>query len=130
MKQILIVDDHADLRTIFEHVFRKHGYDVTVAVDGEQALEAIEANAPDLIVMDVNMPKRSGLDVLRQIRATPHLRHIKVMLVTGNYLVSQSPEIDLADLVLIKPIGIHELIELAQRLAPQDSAARFSEQRR
>jgi two-component system response regulator MprA len=118
MKQILIVDDHADLRIIFERVFTKQGYAVEVAVDGEDALAHMAAKTPDLVVLDVNMPKRSGMDVLRQIRSTAAYSRVKVILVTGNYLVSQSPDVDLADLVLIKPVSIHELIALSERLSP------------
>ena len=74
--KVLLADDDRELVGIVSYVFLREGYKVVTAHDGATALQAFEAEAPDLVVLDLNMPKRSGLEVLRAIRkraATPVL---------------------------------------------------------
>jgi len=68
--KILLADDDRDLVEMISFVLQRDGYKVVTAFDGAAALKAFEAEAPDLVVLDLNMPKRSGLDVLRAIRAS------------------------------------------------------------
>jgi DNA-binding response OmpR family regulator len=68
--KILLADDDHDLVEMISFVLQRDGYKVVTAFDGAAALKAFEAEAPDLVVLDLNMPKRSGLDVLRAIRAS------------------------------------------------------------
>jgi CheY-like chemotaxis protein len=67
--QILVVDDEAEIRELLQRFLSELGYDVLVASDGEEALLSILHNRPALVLMDVYMPKRSGLDVLLKMRA-------------------------------------------------------------
>jgi len=67
--KILVVDDDRDLRDILVFAFRKAGYLVVEAVDGEEALAVFEKESPDLVVLDVNMPKLDGFEVCRRLRA-------------------------------------------------------------
>ena len=70
MRKLLIAEDDFFIRDIYNKVFASAGYDVVVAVDGEDALQKIKANqAYDLVILDIMMPKITGLDVLRQLRA-------------------------------------------------------------
>lgn len=66
--KILLADDDRDLVDMLRYVFQRDGYAVATAYDGEGALRAFQGEAPDLIVLDLMMPKRSGFDVLREIR--------------------------------------------------------------
>lgn len=66
--KILLADDDRDLVDMLRYVFQRDGYTVTTVLDGEAALRSFQVEAPDLIVLDILMPKRSGLDVLREIR--------------------------------------------------------------
>jgi CheY-like chemotaxis protein len=116
MKRVLIIEDNSDLRGIFSLLFHHKHFEVCEATDGTEALEFLTHTVPDVIILDINMPKLSGLDVLKQIRQNPATAHTKVIVVTGNYLARQKPEAELADLFLVKPISIHELIVFAQRL--------------
>lgn len=66
--KILLVDDDRDLVDMLRYVFQRDGFTVATAYDGEPALRSFQAEAPDLIVLDLMMPKRSGFDVLQEIR--------------------------------------------------------------
>ena len=69
MKKLLIAEDDFFIRDIYNKVFASAGYEVIVAVDGQDALKKIETQPYDLIILDIMMPKITGLDVLRQLRA-------------------------------------------------------------
>jgi CheY-like chemotaxis protein len=116
MKNVLIAEDNQDLQIIFSFLFKKRGYNVDVAVNGQEALNYLNTQAPDILILDVNMPYVSGLDVLSWVRQHPPLKDVKVIVVTGNNLAEQSPEAHLADLMLIKPVSTFDLVTLADRL--------------
>jgi len=116
-KSVLIAEDNADLRNLFSTVFRRRGYAVQTAQDGRQALTLLETlSLPDVLVLDVNMPFVSGLDLLQTVRASETMKHVQVILVSGNTMVEHVPEAALADLMLIKPVSPHDLVTLADRL--------------
>ncbi len=116
MKNVLIAEDNEDLQIIFSTMFKKRGYNVHVVVNGQEALDYLNTQAPDILILDVNMPYVSGLDVLSWVRQHPPLKDVKVIVVTGNNLAEQSPAASLADLMLIKPVSTFDLITLADRL--------------
>lgn len=70
MKKLLIAEDDFFIRDIYSKVFSISGYEVLVAVDGEDALTKIKAQAFDMILLDIMMPKVTGIDVLRETRTT------------------------------------------------------------
>ena len=80
---ILIVDDNADNREILEARLASQGYQTAPAIDGEEALQAVRALLPDLVLLDVMMPKLDGFEVTRQLRADPTLPYIPIILVTA-----------------------------------------------
>ena len=116
LKQVLIAEDRPDLRKIFGHVFNKQHFNVRMAADGIEALEALRIQTPDILVLDINMPNLSGLEVLTYVRQQQSLKDIKVIVVTGNSLAVQYPEVGSADLFLVKPVNLSELVTFAQRL--------------
>jgi len=69
MKNILIVEDEKSLANAYQIILEKHGYIVRLAYNGEEALELIKKDAFDLILLDMNMPKMNGLEMLRNLEA-------------------------------------------------------------
>jgi CheY-like chemotaxis protein len=123
LKRVLIAEDNEDLRTIFARTFDRRHFAVDVAEDGAVAMQKLKAELPDVLILDANMPNMSGFEVLRRVRDSEQMRAIKIVLVTGNCMAIHSPEAELADLVLIKPVSIGDLITLAQRLVPARAGA-------
>lgn len=117
-KKVLVVDDNPDLRAIFARAFDRRHFAVQVAVDGGEAIEHLKTELPDVLILDLNMPKVSGFDVLNYVRQNQDTKDVKVIIVTGNCMAMQAPEAEFADLLLIKPVSIIDLITFAQRLIP------------
>src|SRR5512134_353182 len=82
-KSVLVVDDEANILLSLEFLMKKAGYAVRVARNGEEALAAIGAAPPDLVLLDVMMPSRNGFDVCEAIRANPDWRQMRVILLTA-----------------------------------------------
>ena len=82
-KKILIVDDEEDVRIYLSRIFQEHGYVVSCAGDGEQALESLPKEKPDLITLDLSMPNKSGVRFYREIKSNPEFSGIRVVFVTG-----------------------------------------------
>lgn len=78
MKKILVVDDEKPISDIVKFNLEKEGYEVVVAFDGEEALEVVEAENPDLIILDLMLPKKDGLEVTREVRKTHNMPIIMV----------------------------------------------------
>ena len=84
MKQrILVVDDNLDSLTIMRTILENQGYEVSVAVNGADALEQVKRAPPALVLLDIMMPQISGLEVLQQIRENTHTGRVPVILVTA-----------------------------------------------
>ena len=82
-KKILIIDDEKDMRVYLEALFRKAGYDTESATDGEEGLWLAEAQQPDLITLDILMPKKSGIKAYRSLRTSDKTRSIPIVVLTG-----------------------------------------------
>ena len=80
---VLVADDDADIRALVSFRLEKAGYDVVQAADGEEALRLTRERAPDLAVLDVMMPRLTGDEVTRQIRADDATSAIPVILLTA-----------------------------------------------
>jgi len=82
MKKIALVEDNADSRLVVRVILGKH-FEITTYEDGPQALEGFVHNKPDLILLDISLPKMDGLEVLRCVRAVPQLRALPVFALTA-----------------------------------------------
>ena len=102
---ILIVEDDADLRRFWRHTLAMEGYDVLEAGDGLEALASLEQRTPDLLILDLGLPRLGGMSVQQEIAA--RAPHIPVVIVTGSTA-------DLTDLnvpcLLRKPVTTDELV--------------------
>lgn len=81
---ILIVDDVPTCRELVGHCLRSAGYRVLCAADGREALRILEDHSPDLILLDMAMPRLDGLELLKEIRRSPQWRDLPVILFTGS----------------------------------------------
>jgi DNA-binding response OmpR family regulator len=118
--KILIADDEPHIVTALEFLLRGRGYEVEIARNGEEALALIASARPDLVLLDVMMPTRSGYEVCRQIRARPELARIKVIMLSakgGQAEVQKGMEAG-ADLYITKPFANREVMDkIGQLLA-------------
>jgi chemosensory pili system protein ChpA (sensor histidine kinase/response regulator) len=114
--RVLIAEDNPDLSRIFMLAFARFHYEVLIARDGQEALDIMDQVKPDLLILDINMPRVNGLEVLKRVRARADLKQIKIIVVTGNVIAGHSPEVEAADLLLIKPVSLPDLLRLAERL--------------
>lgn len=117
-KHILIVDDYQDALDIWGLYLRSLGYHVSTASDGAAALEQAERLLPDLVVLDLELPRLSGTDVARQLRANPDTRCIPLIAATG---YSHSRQLDAArdagfDRIVVKPCEPDVLVDEIERL--------------
>ncbi len=121
-KKILIADDEPNIVAAIEFLLQRNGYVVCIARNGDEALKAIEAERPDLVLLDVMMPVRSGYEVCKRIREHALWRHIKIVMLSAkgrDAEVSKGLALG-ADLYVTKPFSTRDLIgKIGELLAPQ-----------
>ncbi len=83
MRRILVVDDEPSIVRPLMFVLKKNGYDVLTAPNGDEGLRMAKQEKPDLIFLDVMMPKKNGYEVCREIKNDPELQHIYVIILTA-----------------------------------------------
>jgi two-component system cell cycle response regulator DivK len=83
---VLYVEDNADNRLLIRRILNAEGYEVLEADSAVRALQVLEAQTPDLILMDINMPDIDGYTLTAQLKAQPHLKHIPIIAMTANAL--------------------------------------------
>ncbi|MFM9916260.1 MAG: response regulator transcription factor [Rhizobacter sp.] len=81
--KILIADDEPNIVISLEYLMKREGYEVIVARDGTQALEAIVRERPSLVLLDVMMPGKTGFDVCQEVRATPGVKDTPILMLTA-----------------------------------------------
>ena len=118
MKKILIVDDEPNIVMTLEYTFKKSNYEVFIARDGQEALDILKTNFPDVIILDIMMPMVDGFATLEQIRKDANLQHTKVM-----FLSAKNKESDIekglalgADAYMTKPFSIKKVVEKMEEL--------------
>lgn len=114
-RRVLIVDDDPHIREVLKFAFAKSGVETVEAGDGEEALALIGQNPPDLVVLDINMPRMDGLEVCRRLRASGDLPIL--------FLSSRDDELDRvlgielgADDYVVKPFSPREVVARAQAI--------------
>jgi two-component system, OmpR family, alkaline phosphatase synthesis response regulator PhoP len=118
MKKILAVDDQPQIVRLIQVNLQKAGFEVLTAFDGEEGLRKVREEKPDLVILDVIMPKRDGFEVLREIKSNAETRHLPVIMLT---VKAQDADIfeglkEGAELYLPKPFHPTELVSLVQRV--------------
>ena len=112
-KCILVVEDQADNRRILRDMLSNAGYELVEAESGEEALTAVEAHRPDLILMDIQLPEVSGLEVTKWLKDDPELKTIPVVAVTAFAMKGDEERIREGgcEAYLSKPISVGKFIE-------------------
>ena len=93
MKRVLIIDDNQLLANLYRSSLTGAGFAVEVAPDGEAGLNSAKATTPDVILLDLMLPKKNGLDVLTTIRADDQLKAIPVLLLSNAYTPARTKEL-------------------------------------
>lgn len=121
---ILVADDEAQIVDLVRMVLEWEGYVVLEANNGAEALALARENVPDLIFLDVRMPRMTGLDVLEQLRADPELAHIRVVMlsVETTYPQVRTALKNGAVAYLPKPFELQEMARLVKNILSQDDA--------
>ncbi len=119
-RRILIVDDEPNIVDSLEFLMRGSDYEVRVARNGDEALRRAESFRPDLVLLDVMMPQRSGFEVCQKIRENPALRDVKIIMLTAK---GSNAERDRglnfgANAYVTKPFSTNELMNTVRALLP------------
>lgn len=100
-KKILIVDDEPDVITFVSAVMEENGYTTIGASDGVDGLEILRKEKPDLVLLDLMMPKKSGITMFQELRNDPDMSHIPVVVITG---VSEVTGVDFRNFMYKQPM--------------------------
>jgi len=111
-KRVLVVDDDQSIQRVLVQTLQLEGYEVATASDGVEALESLQGQLPDVVILDVMMPKLDGLDVLKRMRADERTHTVPVILLTA-----RSSQEDIwegwqsgVDYYMTKPFDVEELL--------------------
>jgi DNA-binding response OmpR family regulator len=114
----LIVEDETDLAIIFAKALQEAGFETQIVRAGDTALMWLTSTTPQVVVLDLHLPRVSGEEVLEKIRADERLKDTQVIIATADPRMADILQ-DKADLVLLKPIGFSQMRDLAARLGAQ-----------
>ncbi|MEM1409953.1 MAG: response regulator [Pseudomonadota bacterium] len=117
-KTILVVEDNELNMKLFHDLLEVQGYNILQTGDGNEAYQLAMRHRPDLILMDIQLPEKSGLDVTREIKAEPGLQHIPIIAVTAFAMRDDEERIRAAgcDDYLAKPISVTAFLEKVKRV--------------
>ncbi len=119
MVKILIIDDEAPIRKMFRKLFEQHNYNVLDAVNGKQGMDIFKEQGADLIITDLLMPEKDGLETIREIRKLN--TDIKIIAISGGGLMDQKMYLGMAKKfgahhIFTKPVDNDELLSTVKRL--------------
>jgi len=119
--KILVAEDEKDIRELIAFTLRYAGFDVEVAVNGIEALEKIGQEKPDLVILDVRMPRMTGYEVCRRLKEDPQTRDIPVVFLSakGQDMEVQEGYASGAEEYIIKPFVPDDLVAQVQRILEQ-----------
>ncbi|HEY5763174.1 MAG TPA: response regulator [Rhodocyclaceae bacterium] len=122
-KKVLIADDEQNIVISVEFLLKREGFTVSVAGDGEEALAKVRADRPDLVVLDVMMPKKTGFEVCQEMRVDAALKHVRVLMLTAkgrDTEVAKGLALG-ADAYMTKPFSTAELVAKVKELLARET---------
>jgi DNA-binding response OmpR family regulator len=123
-KTILIVDDEAYIVTSLEYVMQSAGFEVAVAYDGEEALAKVTEKVPDLVILDLMMPKLDGFEVCKKIRENPLWKGIRIIILTAKGRdIERKKGLSLgADDYMTKPFSTRDILNRVKELLAESES--------
>lgn len=120
-KRVLIADDEPNIVVSLEFLMERNGYQIRIASDGDQVLRAVEEQRPDLILLDVMLPGRSGFEVCQKIRENPAWQGIKIIMLTAKGRETEVAKgLALgADAYITKPFSTKDLLAQVKQILGQ-----------
>lgn len=119
MAHVLVIDDNEDINDLLKRLLKTEGHIVTSAPDGELGLVAIKRDRPDLVILDLNLPKMDGHEVCQRVKSDPTTQHIPIIMLTAAYTDAEDAKRGLAmgaDEYVIKPFMHVPFLACVQRL--------------
>jgi diguanylate cyclase (GGDEF)-like protein len=117
----LIVEDDRDIGALFRHVMDLAGYRTEIVLHGTTAVEHLKQSTPSIVLLDLNLPGVSGVEILSIIHADERLKNIPVVVITAHPHLVETLTIK-PQLVLIKPVNIEQMSNLIQRICPTEKS--------
>lgn len=118
-KQILIVEDELPFQEIYRDILESEGYEVHVAEDGQLAIEYLSMNTPDLVLLDIILPKQTGLDVLRHMREAANTKNIPVVVysvIDDREQIDKALKLGATDFTIKGQTSAYEVLEKVNEL--------------
>ena len=126
MGAILVVDDDESICSLIREILAQEGHDCTISTEASEALDTIARGRYDLVILDHNMPKMTGTDILLQVRADPRFAQLPVVILTADGLYLRKGEAGTAagdpDGCLSKPVDRAKLVALVKTLSSRGAA--------
>ena len=119
----LVIEDEYDISIIFARALRQAGYETSIVRSGDTALAWLSAEVPDLVILDLNLPRLPGTEILKYIREAPRLADVRVIVATAFPRLAETLRGEV-DWTLVKPVNFGQLRSLAQRFSPYTSEAK------
>jgi CheY-like chemotaxis protein len=117
----LIVEDDRDIVALFRHVLDVAGYQTEIVLDGLDAMERLAVMRPNIVLLDLQLPRLSGVEILKRMRDDERLMRVPVVVITAYAPYADSLPVE-PDLLLLKPVDINQLSSLVQRLQSTQGA--------
>ena len=121
--KILVADDEPNIVISLEYLLKREGYTVVIARDGQEAIDAITRELPDLVLLDVMRPKKTGFEVCQEVRASEALQATKILMLTA-----KGRDTDVtkglglgADAYMTKPFSTRELVQKVAQMLGRDA---------
>ena len=117
-KKILIADDEQNIVISLEFLMKREGFTVCIAADGQEAIDKVRSETPDLVLLDIMMPRKNGYEVCQEIRSDPQLQGIRVLMLTakGREMEVTKGLAMGADAYMTKPFSTRELVTKVKSL--------------
>lgn len=120
---VLVVEDETNILDSLSFLMKRAGFDVLVARDGESAMRMMESRAPNIVVLDIMLPRRDGYEVCREIRARPEWKNVRILMLSAKGReLDRRKGLELgADDYMTKPFSTREIVQRIRKLVEDGS---------